>query len=241
MAGALLHRLEGVHVESLALSVLFNETTTTPEAFIVNTFKELRRRKPCILFVPDIYHWHSSVSFTVWNLLKSQLEELNANDAIFLLATAHFPCDDSDPEQTASEIKDLFRDNRLNIGAVNTLYNIDLPSFNDRRAFFELILQQEVTSPHPALTLRDDGMYDLDPNILLPPAKVQNYQPLPKAPEPPVKKLTAKEIRYLHEYDQSVFRRLRIMLREFMHELIRYKDYKAMTKNLNVRDFIIEM
>lgn len=229
VAAAVLHELEGIHVELLSLSTLYQDTARSPEAAIVQFFVEIRRRKPAIIFIPDMHLWWQSVSDVVRVVFKTQLEYLAPADPIMLLATAKV--DSSDRNSEDLDYLSLFT---VTNGPSKEIM-MPLADAQSRRAFFTEVLKVLVAPATGIRTDEETGIYFVHPSEFLVDTlkKKETLVPVAKVPPPPPKKLTIREIRLLHEYDQSVFRKLRMLLREFCHEFIRLKDYKALTKNLN--------
>lgn len=110
-----------------------------------------------------------------------------------------------------------------------------MPDAQARSQFYAHIAEQILT-PFDGVKWTADGKFVLQSEVY----KLQNTAaatmelvPIAKAEPAPPKKLSAKQLRALHEYDESVFRRLRMLLREFCTEVLRSKEYKALVKNLN--------
>lgn len=240
LACALLNHLEGIHVHTLDLGSLYSDTSRTVESAIVQFFLEVRRHKPSIIFIPNLHSWWSSLSELAIHIFTDQMDQLAAHDAILLLCTGTFGAGDGN---LLMDIMDQLKLPR------NKVVRVQPPALASRATYFELALKESIVLPEGVLAVNEvDAFGDATTTATLsvipatfmaalnptPTAAAEDLPLLPKAPAPPPKKLSIKEIRLLHEYDESVFRRLRILLRDFMHEFLRCKDYKSLTKNLNV-------
>lgn len=93
LAAAVLHALEGYHVQSLDIAALMGDSGRTPEAACVQLFVEARRHKPSVLFIPGLIHWATSVSESVRSTVKALLDNLAPSDPVLLLAVAEGPLD----------------------------------------------------------------------------------------------------------------------------------------------------
>ena len=92
VGAAVLHHLEGFHVQTLDLATLVSDSTRTMEASCVQLFIEAKRHKPSILFIPSLVTWCASVGETVRSTIKGLLDGLDPSDPILLLAVVdgHF-------------------------------------------------------------------------------------------------------------------------------------------------------
>ena len=86
LGAAILHHLEGFHVQSLDLATLVSDSGRTMEAACVQLFVEAKRHKPSILFIPSLLTWVQTVNDTVRMTIKGLLEGLEPSDPILLLA-----------------------------------------------------------------------------------------------------------------------------------------------------------
>jgi hypothetical protein len=217
------------------ISSMYEDSSRSPETFLVHMFSEVRRKKPGIIYISRIDIWWRTVQESTRILLEELLNQLQPHEPILLIATAV-------AQQNLESVDDyngferLFASGREHENIIVLEYvNIDA-----RVAFFGQLLDDSNLSMNGIR--RENGRWMLLPdewaNSRLQSGR-QAIEDIPLAPSEPPKKLSMKEIRLLHEYDQSVFRRLRIVLREFLHEIIRCKDYKNLTKGLNVGLFYV--
>lgn len=91
VGAAVLHHLEGFHVQNLDLATLVADSSRTMEAACVQLFVEAKRHKPSILFIPSLITWCSTVTETVKSTIKGLLEGLDPSDPILLLAVVDGP------------------------------------------------------------------------------------------------------------------------------------------------------
>lgn len=94
IGAAILHHLEGYHVQSLDLATLVSDSSRTMEAACVQLFVEAKRHKPSILFIPGLLTWVQTVNDTVRMTIKGLLEGLEPSDPILLLAVVDGPLSD---------------------------------------------------------------------------------------------------------------------------------------------------
>ena len=94
IGAAILHHLEGFHVQSLDLATLVSDSGRTMEAACVQLFVEAKRHKPSILFIPSLLTWVQTVNDTVRMTIKGLLEGLEPSDPILLLAVVDGPLSD---------------------------------------------------------------------------------------------------------------------------------------------------
>lgn len=86
VGAAVLHHLEGFHVQNLDLATLVSDSSRTLEAACVQLFIEAKRHKPSILFIPQLLSWCASVGETVRATITGLLDGLDPSDPILLLA-----------------------------------------------------------------------------------------------------------------------------------------------------------
>lgn len=119
VGAAVLHHLEGFHVQTLDLATLVSDSSRTMEAACVQLFIEAKRHKPSILFVPSLVTWCASVTDTVRNTIKGLLDGLDPSDPILLLAVVDGPLSD-----VPVDVRGWFgfvKGNRVNLGAPRTV------------------------------------------------------------------------------------------------------------------------
>ncbi|GAA5992072.1 hypothetical protein JCM10908_000727 [Rhodotorula pacifica] len=205
VGAAVLHHLEGFHVQTLDLATLVSDSTRTMEASCVQLFIEAKRHKPSILFIPSLVTWCASVGETVRSTIKGLLDGLDPSDPILLLAIVdgHF----SDVPADVRSWFGFVKGNRVVIGK---------PTSDDRRAFFEDVFAGIARPPNEY----PDGM----------PRRKRRLEKLPIAPPPPPRAPTAAEIQTQQQHDLRLLEYLKWRLGPVLSEL--KKRYKRFQRSL---------
>lgn len=205
VGAAVLHHLEGFHVQTLDLATLVSDSTRTMEASCVQLFIEAKRHKPSILFIPSLVTWCASVGETVRSTIKGLLDGLDPSDPILLLAVVdgHF----SDVPADVRSWFGFVKGNRVIIGK---------PTSDDRRAFFDDVIAGISRPPNEY----PDGM----------PRRKRRLEKLPIAPPPPPRAPTAAEIQAQQQHDLRLLEYLKWRLGPVLSEL--KKRYKRFQRSL---------
>lgn len=191
---ALLHHLEGYHVQSLDVATLMGDSTTTAEAIVVQAFTEAKRHKPSVLFIPGLAQWANHVSESVRSTVKSLLDGLSPSDPITLLAICDEPF-----SKLPRDIRSWFgylRDNRV---------EIESPRLHHRQAYFEEVLRYVMKPPNEF------------PDAL--PKRRRILEKLPIAPPRPPRVPTAAELRQQAADDARLLEHLKFRLGPILGEL----------------------
>ncbi|PWN18178.1 AAA-domain-containing protein [Microstroma glucosiphilum] len=205
VGGALLHHLEGYHVQSLDVGALMGDSARTPEAAVVQLFVEAKRHKPSVIYIPGLVHWAHSVSDTVRATTKALLDELAASDPILLLAIAEAPL-----SELPSDVARWF-------GYLdNTKIEAGRPSDLQRQRFFEDLLGHVSKPP----TDFPDAV----------PRRRRVLEELPKAPPRPPRQATAAELQQQVYDDQRTLEHLKYRLGPVLGEL--RKKFKKFTRDV---------
>ncbi|GAA6060222.1 hypothetical protein JCM10212_002301 [Sporobolomyces blumeae] len=205
VGSAVLHHLEGFHVQTLDLATLVSDSTRTMEAACVQLFVEAKRHKPSILFIPSLLTWCTSVGETVRSTIKGLLDGLDPSDPILLLAVV-----DGSIKDVAADVRAWFgfvKGNRVTMGK---------PRAEQREAFFADVLAGIARPPNEF----PDAM----------PRRKRVLEKLPIAPPPPPREPTAAEIAQQEANDQRLLEYLKWKLGPVLNEL--KKRYKRFTRNL---------
>jgi SpoVK/Ycf46/Vps4 family AAA+-type ATPase len=106
LSSALLHKLEGLFVQSFDMATLMEDSSRSTEAAVVQLFKEVRRQKPSIIFIPDVDVWYQTVGDNVLKIFLQQLRSIPPNDPVLLLGMMSTDTIEAMPDPTM--LKDLF-------------------------------------------------------------------------------------------------------------------------------------
>lgn len=88
---ALLHHLEGFHVQTFDLATLMSDSTRTTEAAIVQLFVEAKRHQPSVIFIPSLAQWSSTVSEIARATTRALLDGIPPSDPVLLLGIVDGP------------------------------------------------------------------------------------------------------------------------------------------------------
>lgn len=119
VGSAVLHHLEGFHVQTLDLATLVSDSSRTMEAACVQLFVEAKRHKPSILYIPSLLTWCTSVGETVRATIKGLLDSLDPSDPILLLAVV-----DGSMKDIPADVRSWFgfvKGNRVVLGKPNSV------------------------------------------------------------------------------------------------------------------------
>ncbi|CCM04953.1 uncharacterized protein FIBRA_07150 [Fibroporia radiculosa] len=203
VAAALLHHLEGYHIQSLDLGSLMSDSTRTPEAAIVQLFVEAKRHQPSVVYIPSLVGWCAAVSETSRTTVRAMLETLAPTDPVLLLAVVDGPF-----KTLPRDVRAWFgqaRDNRVELNGHTT---------SQRDAFFDSLLTDVSRPPNHF----PDGVK----------RKKRILEELPIAPPVEPRQPTAAELALQEESDQRVVTLLRFRLGPILQELKR--KFKRFTK-----------
>ncbi|KAH9843583.1 AAA-domain-containing protein [Rhodofomes roseus] len=203
VAAAVLHHLEGYHVQSLDLGSLMGDSTRTPEAAIVQLFVEAKRHQPSVIYIPSLVGWCAAVSETTRTTVRAMLDTLAPTDPVLLLAVVDGPF-----LSLPRDVRSWFgptRDNRV---------ELIHPMLSQREQFFEGLLKDVRRPPNQF----PDGVK----------RKKRVLEELPIAPPLEPRQPTAAELAVQEESDQRVVTLLRYRLGPILQELKR--KFKRFTK-----------
>ncbi|NXK28427.1 ATAD2 protein, partial [Arenaria interpres] len=202
LAPAVIHALEKFPVYTLDLSVLFI-SITSPEETCAQLMREAQRTAPSIIYIPHIHLWWEAVGATLKATFTTLLQNIPTFAPVLLLATSDV-CHADLPK----EIKELF------INDYKEVFKVQLPSKEERRAFFEDLIVNQAAKPPASKNS----------------AASRPLEVLPVAPPPKPRQLTEEEIKQLEEQEEDTLRELRIFLRDVTHRLAVDRRFRAFTK-----------
>jgi SpoVK/Ycf46/Vps4 family AAA+-type ATPase len=116
---AILHHLEGFHVQSLDLGTLMGDSSRTVEAGLVQLFVEAKRHQPSVIFIPSLNQWSAAISDTARSTLNALLDGVPSSDPILILALV-----DGEVRDLPRDLRSWFglgRENRLTLEGPSTV------------------------------------------------------------------------------------------------------------------------
>lgn len=87
LASALLHKYEGVVCTVIDLQAIYSDSSSTPEATLLKSLTEARKRKPSIVYLPSLETWWDIASQTLQTILQQFFRMHGVMEQIFLLVT----------------------------------------------------------------------------------------------------------------------------------------------------------
>ncbi|OCT74999.1 hypothetical protein XELAEV_18033988mg [Xenopus laevis] len=209
LAPAAIHALEKFTVYTVDLAVLFGVGATSPEETCAQLFREAKRTAPSILYIPHIHLWWETVGDILKATFITLLKSIPSFSPILFLATC-----DVDHYKLPNELQELF------VEDYGEVFHVQLPSREERRAFFEdLLLNQAAKAP-----------------VSKKKAVLQALEVLPLAPPPEPRTLSAQELKQLEEQEENTLRELRLFLRDVSHRLAIDKRFRAFTKPVDLEE-----
>lgn len=139
LASSVLQKLETSHMQPFDLPTLMEDSSRTPEAAVVQLFKEVKRHKPSVIFIPNVDVWWETVEPRVTKLFTHLLRSLDPNDQVLVLGIMESDADDEEPDP--SIMRDIFGFSKRN------QYKIARPDQPSRSEFFEGITAYIRKSP----------------------------------------------------------------------------------------------
>ncbi|KAI1768661.1 AAA-domain-containing protein [Hypoxylon sp. FL1150] len=203
ISAAVLHYLEGVHVQNFDLANILGDPLP-PEQVLFGMFAEARRQKPSVIFIPHVDMWYETLSGTALTAFMSMLRAIQPTDPIMVVGTAEVELD-----QINSDLKrDLF-------GSSNTNFvEIARPLKENRREYFSRILSHVRRFPKDF------------PDPLN--RKKRVLEELPVAPPPPPQQLTLEEIDIENNAYRRMLNLLKVHLQPIMEQIKRkYKAFRS--------------
>ncbi|KAK8139131.1 Tat-binding 7 [Apiospora sp. TS-2023a] len=129
LGAALLHYLEGVHVQNFDLGTILGDQRPA-EQVIVALFTEVRRQKPSVIYIPNVDTWYHAMEGPPITVFLAMLRSIQPTEPILVLGTA-----DCDLESLDAGLRrDLFGFSKGNC------IEITRPSSTKRHEYFSLML-----------------------------------------------------------------------------------------------------
>ncbi|XP_019638886.1 PREDICTED: ATPase family AAA domain-containing protein 2-like isoform X1 [Branchiostoma belcheri] len=209
LAPAVVHHLESLPVYTMDLPALYAVSVKTPEESCAQIFREARRTSPSVIYAPHIDQWWDIVGDTLRATFLTLLSDLPPTAPVLLLATSEVPHTGL-PEQ----VQDLFQTES------GELYVVEPPGEDERRAYLQQLLLEQATTPPPKRKQTVSRM----------------LEPLPVAPPPEPRQLSQKELQAIHQFEESIFRELRLFLRDVLTRLAQDKRFKIFCNPVNIEE-----
>ncbi|OCF30797.1 hypothetical protein I316_07520 [Kwoniella heveanensis BCC8398] len=175
---AILHHLEGFHVQSFDLGTLMGDSTRSVEAAVIQIIVEAKRHQPSIIFVPALSAWVATISDTARSTVRALLDSIPPSDPILVLGVS-----DTRVEELPGDVRALFGfapDNKI---------ELSYPSKAEREAYFADLVDALKKPPTEF------------PGVL--PRRKRVLEALPLAPPLPPRQPTAAELQREEEKDQA--------------------------------------
>ncbi|KAI9829250.1 MAG: hypothetical protein M1819_006430 [Sarea resinae] len=205
IAGALLHHFEGLHVQPFDLPTLLSDSTRSPEAAVVQLFSEVRRRKPSVIYIPNVDTWYRDMAGPAISAFLSLLRSLPPSEPVLLLGVIENDGEDMDKLM----IKDLFgysKKNQFALGRPKKLW---------RLKYFETVINYIRTSPNGF----PDPVH----------RKRRKLEQLEVAPQPKIAEGPSKEEKKAQKRkDRQTLNMLKLRLQPIMDQIKqRYKKFRT--------------
>ncbi|XP_035667750.1 ATPase family AAA domain-containing protein 2-like isoform X2 [Branchiostoma floridae] len=209
LAPAVVHHLESLPVYTMDLPALYAVSVKTPEESCAQIFREARRTSPSVIYAPHIDQWWDIVGDTLRATFLTLLSDVPPTAPVLLLATSEVPHMGL-PEQ----VQDLFQ------AESGELYVVEPPGNDERRTYLQQLLLEQATTPPPRKKQAVSRM----------------LEPLPVAPPPEPRQLSQKELQAIHQFEESIFRELRLFLRDVLTRLAQDKRFKIFCNPVNIEE-----
>ncbi|KAI5859368.1 AAA-domain-containing protein [Durotheca rogersii] len=203
VSAAMLHYLEGVHVQNFDLATLLGDPLPV-EQVLFQFFAEARRQKPSIIFIPNVDVWYSTLAGPALTAFLSMLRTIPPTDPIMVVGTAEVKLKDIDPD-LKRDIFGLSNSNSVEIAR---------PVQENRQEYFSRIISHirrfPKDFPDPANR------------------KKRVLEELSVAPPPPPKKLTREEAKLEWLRYRQLLNLLKVHLQPIMDQIKRkYKTFRS--------------
>ncbi|KAI8458156.1 hypothetical protein BY996DRAFT_4577555 [Phakopsora pachyrhizi] len=209
IGSAILHHLEGYHVQNLDLANLIGDSTIGADARCVQIFAEAKRHKPSVLFIPSLHRWNMPVLENTKATITSLLDEVDASDPILILGIMECQF-----EELPRDIKSWFGVTKSNRIVLQT------PTLDQRSRYFAETIAS-IRRPPDAFP---DGL----------PKKLRVLEELPKAPPRAPRQPTESELASQLTQDRKLVEYLKFRLGPVLNEL--KKKHKRFTKPIGNSD-----
>lgn len=146
LASAVFQKLETSHMQPFDLPTLLEDAGRTPEAAVVQLFKEVKRHKPSVIFIPNVDVWWETVEYRVRKLFTQLLRSLDPNDQILVLGVMETDPDHDVHDEDLNRLRSEMTRDIFGFSSKNT-YEIARPDDTARKGFFEPLIAYIRKSP----------------------------------------------------------------------------------------------
>lgn len=208
LGSALLNKFEGLHVQSFDLPTLLEDSARSPEAAVIQLFKEVRRHKPSVIYIPNVDVWYQTVEPKVIKTFTSLLRTLPPNDPVLVLGILELASDSDKPDPAM--LRDLFGFSTKN------QFKLERPNEKAREEFFEGLISY--------VRMRPTEFPDPDNR------KKRKLPELEVAPALPAKEapLSADQLKQQKKQDRLTLNMLKMQIQPIMEQL--KKTYRKFFK-----------
>ncbi|KAK8872778.1 AAA-domain-containing protein [Apiospora arundinis] len=216
LGAALLHDLEGVHVQNFDLGTILGDQRPA-EQVIVALFTEVRRHKPSVIYIPNVDTWYHAMEGPPITVFLAMLRSIQPTEPILVLGTADCELESLDPHLK----RDLFGFSKGNC------IEIARPSQSKRLEYFSLMLSH----------LRRFPKDFPDPMN----RKKRILEKLPLAPPPPPKVLSKEEEKAEWLQYRRVLNLMKVHLQPIMEQINRkYRKFRAPVINPQLYSYLFD-
>ncbi|KAF1814902.1 AAA-domain-containing protein [Eremomyces bilateralis CBS 781.70] len=134
LGSALLNKFETLHVQSFDLATLLEDSARSPEAAVVQLFKEARRHKPSVIYVPNVDVWYETMTPSVIKTFTSLLRTLHPNDPVLVLGILEAGHADERAQLNPDMLRDLFG------YSLRNQFELERPGLQARREYFDQLM-----------------------------------------------------------------------------------------------------
>lgn len=216
LSKAVLHYLEGVHVQDFGLPVVLNDSRPA-EQVIVSLFTEVRRHKPSVIFIPNVDAWWTTLGDAALTTFTTMLRQIAPTEPVLVLGTAE-TSRELVPPPIMLELFGYSKKNRV---------AIPRPEREQRVIFFLPIIQNLWKAPEEFP----------DPSN----RKKRVLEILPVAPPPPPRVPTREEIKAQRQLDFHQLNLLKARLQPIMDQIQRrYRKFRQPVIPLNTIGYLFQ-
>ncbi|OWB68573.1 hypothetical protein B5S33_g3836 [[Candida] boidinii] len=216
---AVLHNLEGFHVQKLDFVSIFSGATLSPESCVIQLIAEVKRHRPSVICIPDIISFLNSSSQSLKSTLSSLIKSISSSDRVLLLGVVE---DDAllqleEFAHISDELEEIF-----GFDLDESVVKFDEISYDQREKYFEKLWAALKLTPFDFndLSVRPKKKLKELPKLKItqPPAPVTNGSDL---------KSEIKNAKEIARNDMRLKNTLKIRLSGLMDIFkVRYKRFK---------------